>query len=533
MPGKSQLCDRRFPVTRRTLLKANGALGLAWLAAPHLIGSAIAAENGTLKLRLLADIQNLDPAFEPQDHDLQVIFNIYENLVSFRPGTFDTVNTLAEEWTPHPDGLQFDFKLKEGIQFHRGFGEVTAEDVKFSFERIAGLTQPAVDSPYKKLWGALKEVRVTGKYSGSIILKNVSAPLMTLTVPGNVGQIVSKRAVEELGDKFATNPVGTGPYEFIEWAPRQRVVLRRFKDYSGANKAYAKAPEWAEIQFVPVTEDSNAEIALETGELDFSALPLPEVGRFESNKNFSVTQKTGFAYKFIGMNVQDPVLKDPNVRQAIRHAIDVPSIIDAAFEGRWQRATAILPPSMPFGYWKDAPVLKRDIPAAKSFLEKAGSPSLKLKFTYNNSETGGDTVAEIVQANLQEIGIDVEVVAQENAVAMQLGEEAQKARQIFYAGYGSQGDPAQSMSWFTCEQINKWNFINWCDPKFTELAAQGIVELDPAKRLDIYLQMQKIWEEAANVVWIAWPTSFFGARSGLQPALRPDGRMIAWNFRSA
>jgi peptide/nickel transport system substrate-binding protein len=529
MPSESQSYACRF--SRRTLLKAQGTLGLAWLGS-GLVSPAFAADGGTLKLRLLADIQNLDPAFEPQDHDLQVIFNIYENLVSFRPGTFDTVNTLAEEWTPHPDGLQFDFKLKEGIQFHRGFGEVTAEDVEFSFERIAGLTQPAIDSPYKKLWGALKEVRTTGKYSGSIVLKNVSAPLMTLTVPGNVGQIVSKRAVETLGDKFATNPVGTGPYEFVEWDPRQRVVLRRFKDYGGANKAYAAAPEWAEIQFIPVSDESNAEIALESGELDFSALPLADVERFESNKSFSVIQKTGFAYKFIGMNVEDPVLKDINVRQAIRHAIDVPSIIDAAFEGRWQRATAILPPSMPFGYWKDAPVLQRDLPAAKAFLEKAGSPHLKLTFTYNKSEQGGDTVAEIVQANLQEIGSDVDVVAQENAVAMQLGAEAQKARQIFYVGYGSQGDPAQSMSWFTCEQINKWNFINWCDQKFTDLAAAGITELDAAKRLDIYLQMQKIWDDAANVVWVAWPTSFFGARSGLQPSLRPDGRMIAWNFRS-
>ncbi len=535
MSGRNELTHLRFLTSRRTLLGAGTTLGLAWMTglAPRLITHANAAGEQVLRLRLLADIQNLDPAFEPQDHDLQVIFNIYENLVSFRPGTFELVNTLAEEWTAHPDGLRFDFKLKEGIQFHRGFGEMTAEDVKFSFERIAGLTQPAIDSPYKKLWGALQEVKITGKYSGSILLKNASAPLMNLTVPNNVGQVVSKRAIEELGDGFGTNPVGTGPYEFIEWAPRERVVLRRFEGYSGANSAYAELPEWAEIQFVPVTEDSTAEISLETGELDFGALPLSAVSRFEENPDFSVTEKTGFAYKFIGMNVNDPVLKDINIRQAIRHAIDVDSIIEAAFEGRWARATAVLPPSMPFGHWKDAPMLTRDVSAAKAFLEKAGSPPPKLTFTYNSSEAGGSTVAEIVQANLMEIGIEVEVVGQENAVAMQLGEEAQNARQIFYIGYGSQGDPAQSMSWFTCEQIDKWNFLDWCDETFTDLAAKGIVEQDPSKRLEIYLQMQKQWEEAANVVWVAWPTSFFASREGLEPSMRPDGRMLAWNFRSA
>ncbi|MEP7457342.1 ABC transporter substrate-binding protein [Phyllobacterium sp. SB3] len=530
MHEKSGRADLSWTVNRRTVLKTASLMGVSVLGD---LGPVLAAANGVLKLRLLADIQNLDPAFEPQDHDLQVIFNIYENLVSFEPGTFDLVNTLAEEWTPSSDGLKFDFRLKKGIQFHRGFGEVTAQDVKFSFERIAGMTVPAIDSPYKKLWGALKEVQVTGQYTGSIILKSATAPLMNLTIPGNVGQIVSRKAVEQLGEQYATNPVGTGPYEFIEWVPRERVVLRKFKDYSGASSAYAAAPEWVEIQFVPITADSNAEIALETKEIDFGSLPLSSVSRFEDNKAFSVTERTGFAYKFIGMNVNDPVLKDINVRQAIRHAIDVPSILVAAFEDRWQRATAVLPPSMPIGYWKDAPVLQRDVDVAKSFMVKAGSPVTGLTFTYNNSEAGASAVAEIVQANLADIGITVDVVPQENAVAMQTGKDAQKGRQIFYVGYGSQGDPAQSMSWFTCEQIDKWNFIDWCDPKFTDLAAQGILEQDSKRRLAIYLEMQQLWEEAANVVWVAWPTFFFATRQGLTPSLRPDGRMLAWNFRSA
>ncbi len=524
-----------FATSRRNLLRGVSALGLAGVAA--VAGGRIslahaAAGETVLELRLLADIQNLDPAFEPQDHDLQVIFNIYENLVSFRPGTFELVNTLAETWQPSPDGLRFEFTLKEGIPFHRGFGTVTAEDVKFSFERIAGLTQPPVDSPYKKLWGALQEVQVTGPLSGVIILKQAAAPLMNLTVPGNVGQVISKKAFDELGDKFATNPVGTGPYEFVEWRPRELVVLRRFAEYGGANSAYAAAPEWEEIHFIPIPEDSSTEIALESGDVDFGAVPLSAVSRFEGEDGFTLHERTGFAYKFIGMNIQDPVLSDINVRKAIHYAVDVPSILEAAFEGRWRRATAVLPPSMPFGHWEDAPVVERDLDKAREHLQQADVTGLTLNFTYNNSEPGGATVAEIVQANLKEIGIDVTVTGQENAVAMQTGEEAQKGRQIFYVGFGSQGDPAQSMSWFTCEQINKWNLMGWCDEEFTRLAAAGIAELDTNKRKDIYFEMQRIWHEASNVIWIAWPTTFFAAREGLDPSLRPDGRMLAWNFRT-
>lgn len=526
-----------FRVARRQFLRGGASTGLVLGAASpaslFLTDRARAAEEGTLRLRLLADVQNLDPAFEPQDYDLQVIFNIYEKLVSFEPGTFNMVNTLAESWSVSDDGLAYDFALKQGIPFHKGYGEVTAEDVKFSFERIAGLTEPPIESPYRKLWSTLKSVEVTGKYSGTILLNEVFAPLMTLTVPGNVGQVVSKKAVEELGDGFATNPVGTGPYEFVEWRPRERVVLRRFEEYGGAAYDYAPPVEWNEIHFLPIPEDSTAEIALETGEVDFSELPLPSVGAFQDREGFEVTSRTGFGYKWIGMNVNDPVMSDIRVRKAIRSAIDVPSILAAAYEGLWQRATAIIPPSMPLGHWPDAPVHEQDVEAAKALLQEAGATDLSLTFEYNKSEPGADSVAAIVQQNLREIGIDVEVVGLENAVAMETGEGAQDRRQIFYIGYGSQGDPHQSMTWFTCDQIDKWNFLDWCDEEFSRLYAEGVATTEPARREEIYLEMQRLWEDQANIIWIAWPTSFFAFRQGIEPELRPDGRMIAWDFRHA
>jgi len=522
---------RNLSLTRRHLLQVGSAAGLTSMTSmmPRIVSAQ--ASGDTLELRLLADIQNLDPAFEPQDYDLQVIFNIYENLVGFRPGTFDLVNTLAEEWTTAADGTRFDVRLKQGIQFHKGFGELTMEDVKFSFERIAGLTEPPIDSPYKNLWSQLDGVEIADPYSGSIHLKAADATLMTLTVSGNVGHVISKRALEELGDDFALNPIGTGPYEFVEWQPRERIVLRRFEEYSHANAAYAEPPIWQNIHFLPIPEASNAEIALETGELDFGEVPITAVSRMRSNDDFEIHERPGFGYKWIGMNVNDPVLSDIRIRKAIRRAIDVPSILTAAFEGEWKRATAILPPSMPLGYWQDAPVIEHDPEAARALLAEAGATDLRLRFTYNNSEPGADTVAAIVQANLGEIGIEVDVVPQENAIAMQTGGEAQDERQIYFVGYGSQGDPAQSMNWFTCDQIDKWNFLDWCDETFTDLAAQGRVELDPVKREEIYLEMQRYWHEQANVVWIAWPTKFFAARQGIEPSLRPDGRMLAWNFR--
>jgi ABC-type transport system substrate-binding protein len=107
-----------------------------------------------LRIRLPGEPQNGDPAFwigaeEP------IMLSVYEGLVSYKPGTWEVVNTLAETITRSEDRLKVEFKLKEGIQFHGGYGEVTAEDVKFSFERIAGLTDPPLESPYSGDWVAL------------------------------------------------------------------------------------------------------------------------------------------------------------------------------------------------------------------------------------------------------------------------------------------------------------------------------------------------------------------------------------------
>ena len=112
----------------------------------------------TLKIRLVSDISNLDPAFYPSSVDEATFAAVSEGLVTYKPGTFEIVNQLAETFEPSADGLSYEFKLKEGM-FWQGYGEVTAEDVKYSYERIAGLTKPKLDSPYAGDWAPhLKEV---------------------------------------------------------------------------------------------------------------------------------------------------------------------------------------------------------------------------------------------------------------------------------------------------------------------------------------------------------------------------------------
>jgi peptide/nickel transport system substrate-binding protein len=498
-------------------------------AAPEAAATGAAEASGALRIRLLNDIISLDPAFYPAQADEITMAGVYEGLVTYKPGTWEVVNQLAETFEPSPDGLRFDFKLKEGIQFHGGYGEVTAEDVKFSYERIGDLTKPALDSPYKGDWAPhLREVKVNGAYDGTIILNEPFAPLMLSTLPVPSGWILSKKAVEEKGKKYATSPIGTGPYEFVEWKPKQEVRLQRFADYGGAS-ADVLGTIWDELVLLPIDEDEAAGIALETGELDYSQLPLTGVERFEENDDFTVEKRTTLDYRWIGMNIRNPKLEDINVRQAIRYAVDVPSIIEGAYEGLYERATAILPPGMPIGYWEDAPVYERDVEQAKSLLSQAANPPSELEFRFTE-ETGATATGEIVQANLAEIGIDVSLKKLDSSAYYALEKEELRSRELFYVGFITQPDPSWSMVWFTCDQIDVWNWMYWCNEEFDRLHFDALKELDQAKRNEMYIQMQQLWDEAAHTIWLAWDTHYFGTRQGLAPGLRLDGRTLPTAF---
>lgn len=524
-------------LSRRAFLRDTMVMGVG----AGTVGSALSAcqadEGGpvsteTLNVHLDEDIGSLDPAFQPGHADYVVGYNIFQNLVAHRPGTFQLVNELAQKWEGSPDGLRWDFELKKGVQFHGGYGELTAEDVKFSFERIAGITGPDLESPYRTDWAALKEVQVTGTYTGTVVLKYPYAPLMTVTVPQTAGQIVSKKAVQELGDKFGTQPVGTGPYEFVSWTRNEEVKLRKFDKYSGAAD-HTPAPVWREIAFLVIAEDNATELALESGEVQFGALSTGGIDGFKENDDFRVYARQSLDYNWIGMNVEHEKLRDRNVRLAIRYGVDVDAIIQAAYDGRWRRATAILPPTMPVGYWKDAPTHQRDVEKAKSYLAKAGAQGRQLQMAVSSDEPGADAVAQVVQQNLNEIGLNVSVAIQDPGTFGATTPEGNAKRELFYTGFTSNPDPHWSTVWFSCGMVGTWNWMSWCNKRYSELEQEQVRATDEARRHQLCVEQQRIMDEDVPVVWVAWPTQYYAAEKSIRPSLRPDGRFVAWDFRPA
>lgn len=530
------------PLAAAFLLASVGLSACAAAVAPIGESTPAPAEPATsapfdpvLRIRERGDISNLDPAFFPTAVDSTIGYAVFEGLIQYKPGTegAEVVNVLAETFEPSDDGLRYDFKLKENIQFHGGYGELTAEDVKFSYERIAGLTEPKIEAVNQADFATLAEVDVTGKYTGTIVLSKPFAPLLTSTLPVGSGLVVSKKAVEELGDEFATHPIGTGPYEFTSWTPTQEIVLTRFEGYGGAWQPTVPAPPWTQIVVLPITDDTAGLNAFEAGDVAWSKLPTQAIEQYTAGQGRGdVYRRDTLNYAFITLNVQDPQLANDELRQAIRYAIDVPGIVAAATDDTFTRARAIIPAGSPLGYWADAPQYDQDLAKAKDHLAASGLKDVKLRITTVDSEENRATV-QVVQQNLEAIGIDATIDVQDGATFWEIPGSGGGGpdRQLVVLSFSSQPDPSWSFMWFTPDQVGLWNFTGWVDDRFGELYDQALAETDPVTRHELYVELQRHWDEAANVIWTYYPTLYFAAAENLQPAfIPPTGQPYIWAF---
>lgn len=467
-----------------------------------------------LKIRLIRDINNLDTANVTGAVEDTIDRAVMEGLFRFN-ATGELEPQLAETYTVSEDGLTIDFTLRKGVMWQRGYGELTMEDVKYSYERFL-VTDPK--PAYADDWSSLDHVEIVDQYTGKLVFNKPQATLWTSVLPMTSGLIVSKKFYEEAGeDKIKTDLVGTGPYLFSEWIPKQQIVLKRNPEYWGAQAYYD------EIVLLPVDDDKAAEVALQAGELDFSSISLSSTDKFQSDSNFTVDLIPSTAYNWIGMNIEHPKLADINVRQAIRYGIDVPSILAAAYNDKAPRANALIPEGT-LGYWKDAPVYERDVAKAQEYLAKANLTTLELKLTYENTDEF-NTWGQIVQENLKEVGINVTLDPLDSSTFWAYGDGGKnKELELFAVGYSSVApEPAWSTMWFTCDQVDLWNWMRWCNEDFNTMHQQGLETIDSAKREEIYLEMQNLWDADVIAVFVTNVPQVYVSKQGVKAVIYPGG----------
>lgn len=445
------------------------------------------SEEDILRVRTLngKGFNTADPSQLELATEYELDLALYSNLIRFKPGSTETRLDAAKSLSISEDKKVISFELKKGIMFHKGYGEMTSEDVKFSFEM-------RLDSPYSSDWSELDHVEITGKYSGKIILKNPMPKLLTSTLPFLSGMIVSKDAYEEKGDQFGTNPIGSGPYYWKEWTPGEELVLERFEDY------YGEKPEFKRIVIYPVENNKAAEMQLESRDLDASSISLGSVDRFKQMENVQVNISSPLRYIWLGFNTEEPPFDDIKVRKAIRYAIDKEEIIQGAFFGVPEEACTLLAPGI-LGYWEDCPEHEQDLDKAKKLLAEAGYPD-----GFNIKMTGSPDYRRVpvyVKEQLAKINVKAEIDILEPGTAYQyLGEESHRGLHV--SEYNLTLDPGYWFAWFTCDQVGKWNFPKWCNEEFSRLYKEAETTVNKEKRAEKYVKMQQIMKEEVPVVWL-------------------------------
>lgn len=519
---------QRRGLSRRGFLGSGlvaGAAGLGLYPGPLL--SQVSAEGGRLRARTPADITNLDPAYWTSGTDALVMECLFAYSMQFETGTDElTARPLALKSVAVIDDTHIGFELREGILYTDDYGEMTAEDAKFSWERIA---DPANQSPYAADWAALDHVEVTGTHSGVITLKTPFAPLFTTTLPATGGIILPQAAIEAAGGRFSTRPpVYSGPYRIADWQPRTRLLLERNPDFT------LFETEFDVIELLPIEDPKTAELGFEGGDLDYTRTSISSMTRLADSapRGGSFTRQTGLNYYWLGMNEANPALADPRIRRAIQHGIARDMVVEAAFLGAAEPAAGIIAPGLP-GH-REANLYDYDPDAARALLAEADATGLRL--TLSVQQTAEDlATAQIVQALLADIGVDVQIDQYETGSFWSLGVEADGDQwqdlQLFLFTFTMQPDPSWATIWFTSEQVGVWNWQRFSNPDFDRLNTEAATELDPEKRAAMYIEMQDIMEESGDFVFLTFEPVGTLTAAGIIPALRPDGWPILPRFR--
>jgi len=434
----------------------------------------------------------LDPAeTESAISPFLTLYGIHDALVKPMPAGPQTP-CLAESWSLSPDGLTYEFVLRRA-KFHNG-DPVTAEDVKFSFERYrggaAGLLKEKV-----------KEVRVVDPRHVRFVLKAPWPDFMTFygTTATGSGWIVPKKYVERVGDEgFKKAPIGAGPYKFVSLNPGVELVLEAFDGY------WRKAPTVKRVVLKNIPDETTRAAALKRGDVDVAynfAGPVAEDVRRTAGLTLTKQRtNTVFYLDFVEQwNPKSP-WADRRVRLATSMAVDRKAINDADFLGFAGLTNSVVPRHMEFALPLDPPAF--DAARAKQLLVEAGYP---------NGFDGGDltpnppyfSMAEAIVTNLAAVGIRTRMRTYERAAFLTAWRE-KKLHGVLLAAQGAGGNAATRIEGVATKG---GLYAAGVVPEVEDLFQRQARETDRKKREEMLHQIQRILAERVVFAPI-WENAF-------------------------
>jgi peptide/nickel transport system substrate-binding protein/oligopeptide transport system substrate-binding protein len=477
--------------------------------------------GGIMRMHLVEPV-SLDPPNCYESEGIQVIRQIWDGLFTYDPNTLETVPKLCEKYEVSDDGLTYTFYIKKGVKFHSG-KELKAEDFVYSWTRavlketasyLAYHLSPIVgydecqDGSSKELSG----VKALDDYTLQVTLQYPYADFIN-TLGHVVFYPLNKESIENAGDKAGEMPDGTGPFKFVKWEHDQNIELIRNDDYYG-EKSYLDG-----VKYVIIPEQETAFLEFQAGNLEYTEIPIGQSNATRSDPKWKdcVIIHPILGLYYYGMNLNTAPFKDNlALREAINYAIDRQNICDTLNEGISTPATGFVPPGIP-GFQENAMEFTYDPEMAKQKLAEAGYPNGEgletLKLGYNTG-AGHEAIAEAIQADLAEIGINMEIEGYEWGTML---EKAQKGEIIFYRlGWLADYPTMDNFLYPLFYSKSADNYSGYSNPEVDKLLIEARSTIDQEQRIAKYREVEKlILKDAAFA-----PIYFYGTSRIVQPYVK-------------
>ncbi len=465
--------------------------------------------DDTLVIGQVSEPRTLDPHVATSTNDFRILANIYEGLVRFADGSLEIEPALAESWKISDDATVYTFSLRKGVSFHDG-GPLNAEAVRFNFERMRDPDHPFRHTgpfPLAFFFDAIETIETPDSHTIRFVLGEPFAPfLANLAYP--TGYIISPEHLKKYDTAFARNPSGTGPFRFVDWISRRRVLLETFADYHG------DPPAMQRLLFRPINDENARLTEMLSGGVDVILEVPPDIIQFfRQQEAYKVLEREGPHLWFCILNTREGVFKNPQMRRAVNMAVNRHAISSDLLQGTATPAHSAFPEAFAiYDQAEDYPRYPYDPQKASQIVADEGFEGAELTFLVTESGSGmlePRAMAEAIQADLARIGLRVRIETYEwNTFLSKVNQ-----------GLEGEADMAQ-MAWMTNDpdtlpfltlreaawpEAGGFNSGYFADARLDDLLEIARSTADEAQRRQLYREAnQLIFEQAPWLVVASW-----------------------------
>lgn len=452
--------------------------------------------GGTLIYARNIDAKTLDPHFSAQFSERYALYLLFNNLVGYDVD-FNIIPELAESWEVSDDGIVITFSIHEGALFHDGT-PCDAEAVKWNIERVM---DPEVNSPLRtQLEEAIDTAEAADATTVVLNLKQAWRPLLA-TLGERPGFIVSPTAVDEQGaEAFALNPVGSGPFRFVEWVTDSHIALERNDDYWDTGKPYL---DRIEIRHVP---DGQVQLTMiRTGEAQLIDAVSPGLlETIEGNDEVAIEELESARFAGTHFDNTKPPFDNADLRAAINFATNRDEIRDVIYAGTGRVATHPLGGGWAFDPALDGVYQFYDPELAQEHLTAAGYNGETLSLTCSNTQND-QQLAQLLQAQYAEVGINVELEVVNSADAFALVKD--DTTNWTTTSWAPRADP-DGLLRILWHSTGFQNTTEYSNPEVDDLLDEAAAIYDTEEARAFYRQVEEIVSEHADYTFHVWPSVF-------------------------